>query len=428
MKLDKKTDSEILRYALEYFADYIQYETTSDPKNPSCPSSDKIWDLAKKIKSDLEDLGLKVKLDDHCYIYSSLPGNRPGQHKIGLIAHMDTSPDMSGKDVKARRLTYEGQPIILNQDHPDYLAEKEPAISLDQELFPNLAKYRGQEIIVTDGHSLLGADDKAGVAEIMALAKYLTKHPEIEHGDIQIAFTPDEEIGRGADLFDVAGFGADFAYTVDGSVLGEIEWENFNAASALVEVQGLSVHPGSAKGKLRNAMTLAARYILAMPEDETPERTEGYEGFYHLTDMSGSVEGARLEYIIRDFDQDNFARRKKFMADLANRLNQEFDGQEIFKLTIEDSYYNMRAKVEPYRFLIDYAKEAMVEAGIEAKEHAIRGGTDGSRLSYMGLPCPNLFTGGENFHGKYEFLSVETMQKALETLLNLVQKFVEPQI
>lgn len=427
MKLYKDTDSEILRYALEYFTDYIQYETTSDPKSPSCPSSDKIWDLAKKIKVDLEDLGLEVKLDDHCYIYSSLPGNRPGQHKVGLIAHMDTSPDMSGKDVKARRLTYEGQPVILNQDHPDYLADKEPAISLDQELFPNLAKYKGQEIIVTDGHSLLGADDKAGVAEIMALVKYLTKHPEIEHGDIQVAFTPDEEIGRGADLFDVAGFGADFAYTVDGSVLGEIEWENFNAASALVEVNGLSVHPGSAKGKLRNAMTLAARYILAMPEDETPEKTEGYEGFYHLTDMSGSVEEARLEYIIRDFDQDNFARRKKFMANLVDQFNQEFSGQEIFKLTIKDSYYNMRAKVEPYRFLIAYAKEAMAEAGIEAKEHAIRGGTDGSRLSYMGLPCPNLFTGGENFHGKYEFLSVETMQKALETLVNLVQKFVEPQ-
>lgn len=427
MKLYKDTDSEILRYALEYFTDYIQYETTSDPKSPSCPSSDKIWDLAKKIKVDLEDLGLEVKLDDHCYIYSSLPGNRPSQHKIGLIAHMDTSPDMSGKDVKARRLTYEGQPVILNQDHPDYLADKEPAISLDQELFPNLAKYKGQEIIVTDGHSLLGADDKAGVAEIMALVKYLTKHPEIEHGDIQVAFTPDEEIGRGADLFDVAGFGADFAYTVDGSVLGEIEWENFNAASALVEVNGLSVHPGSAKGKLRNAMTLAARYILAMPEDETPEKTEGYEGFYHLTDMSGSVEEARLEYIIRDFDQDNFARRKKIMANLVDQFNQEFSGQEIFKLTIKDSYYNMRAKVEPYRFLIAYAKEAMAEAGIEAKEHATRGGTDGSRLSYMGLPCPNLFTGGENFHGKYEFLSVETMQKALETLVNLVQKFVEPQ-
>ena len=427
MKLYKDTDSEILRYALEYFTDYIQYETTSDPKSPSCPSSDKIWDLAKKIKVDLEDLGLEVKLDNHCYIYSSLPGNRPSQHKIGLIAHMDTSPDMSGKDVKARRLTYEGQPVILNQDHPDYLADKEPAISLDQELFPNLAKYEGQEIIVTDGHSLLGADDKAGVAEIMALAKYLTKHPEIEHGDIQVAFTPDEEIGRGADLFDVAGFGADFAYTVDGSVLGEIEWENFNAASALVEVNGLSVHPGSAKGKLRNAMTLAAHYILAMPADETPEKTEGYEGFYHLTDMSGSVEEARLEYIIRDFDQDNFARRKKFMANLVDQFNQEFSGQEIFKLTIKDSYYNMRAKVEPYRFLIAYAKEAMAEAGIEAKEHAIRGGTDGSRLSYMGLPCPNLFTGGENFHGKYEFLSVETMQKALETLVNLVQKFVEPQ-
>ncbi len=421
--LHKNTDSEILQYALEYFADYIKYETTSDPKNPNCPSSEKIWDLAKKIKSDLEDLGLTAELDEHCYIYSTLPANQEAKYSLGLIAHMDTSPDMSGKDVKARRIEYKGEPIVLNESHPDFIAEKEAAIVMSEELFPQLVNHVGKDLIVTDGHTLLGADDKAGLVEIMALVKYLLKHPEIPHGDIQIGFTPDEEIGRGADLFDVEKFGADYAYTMDGSALGELEWENFNAASAVITVKGLSVHPGSAKNKLRNAMTLAAKYILAMPAKETPECTEGYEGFYHLVEMTGQVEEATLEYIIRDFNPDSFAKRKEFMAELANQLNQEH-GEEIFSCVIQDSYYNMKEKIEPHKFLIEFAKQAMVEAGIEPLDIPIRGGTDGARLSFMGLPCPNLFTGGDNFHGKYEFLAVETMQKALDMLIQLIQKFM----
>ncbi len=419
----QKTDSEILKYALEYFADYIQYDTMSDPKSSTCPSNPKIWDLAKKIKADLEELGLNATLDEHCYLYATLPANQEAKYSLGLIAHMDTSPDMNGADIKARRITYQGDAIVLNVEHPAYLAGEEEAIIMSQELFPQLASHLNQDLIITDGHSLLGADDKAGVVEIMALIKYLLQHPEIPHGDIQIAFTPDEEIGRGADLFNVDQFGADYAYTMDGAALGEIEWENFNAASAVLKIKGLSVHPGSAKNKLRNAMTLAARYILAMPADETPECTEGYEGFYHLVEMRGQVEEATLEYIIRDFDPDSFAQKKKFMTDLAEKFNQEL-GEDVFSCEIKDSYYNMKEKIEPHRFLIDFAKKAMLEVGIEPLDVPIRGGTDGARLSFMGLPCPNLFTGGDNFHGKYEFLAVETMQKALDMLVQLVQKFL----
>lgn len=426
--LVKKTDSEILQYALEYFQDYIKYESTSDPKNPNCPSSEKIWILAKRIKADLEELGLKVELDKNCYLYATLPSNLPSGQKakytLGLIAHMDTSPDMNGKDIKARRLNYTGDPIILNEKHDNFLNQKEEAIVLSEDLFPNLAKYKDQDIIVTDGHTLLGADDKAGLVEIMALVKYLINHPEIPHGDLKIAFTPDEEIGRGADLFDVEKFAADYAYTLDGSVLGEIEWENFNAAAAVIDIKGLSVHPGSAKNKMRNAMTLAAQFILAMPESETPENTEGVEGFYHLVEMNGNVEDARLEYIIRDFDKENFAKRKSFMQELTAKFNESYPDEKVFSCQIQDSYYNMKEKIEPHRFLIDFAKQAMQEIDIEPIELPIRGGTDGSRLSFMGLPCPNLFTGGENFHGKHEYLSVETMQKALDTIVILVQKFI----
>ena len=421
--LIKKSDSEILQYALEYFQDYIKYETTSDPKNPDCPSNEKMWDLANLIKKDLEDLGLEVLLDKNCYLYTSLPANQEAKYSLGLIAHMDTSPDMNGKDVKARRVTYHGKDIILNEKRQEFKAGYENPILLSESLFPQLAKENGKDIIITDGHSLLGADNKAGISEIMALVKYLIKHPEIPHGDLQIAFTPDEEIGRGADLFNVEGFGADYAFTIDGGSLGEIEWENFNAASALVTVKGLNVHPGAAKNKMRNAITLAAKYALALPDDEKPETTEAYEGFFHLTEINGTVEDACLEYIIRDFDLKSFESRKKYMQELADELNKPY-GEEIFKVEITDSYYNMKEKIKPHLFIVDYAKQAMKEAGVQPLDVPIRGGTDGARLSYMGLPCPNLFTGGENFHGKYEYLAVETAQKILDTLIKLVGKFI----
>ncbi len=427
-QLTKSTDSEILQYALNYFDCYIKFDTIADAKNPISPSNPAMWDLAEQIKSDLEELGLATRLDEHCYLYATLPANLPAgqkaKYRLGLIAHMDTSPDMSGKDINARRVTYTGEDIVLNQYHPSFAAQKEAAITLSQTVFPNLKHYLNQDIIVTDGHTLLGADDKAGLVEIMALVKYLINHPEIPHGDIQVAFTPDEEIGRGADYFDVVGFGADYAFTMDGSALGEIEWESFNAASARITIKGLSVHTGTAKGKMRNAQTLAARFVLAMPQSETPENTEGYEGFYHLTELQGMVEKASLEYIIRDFDKAEFQRRKDFMQDLVDKFNQEFDGEEVFSIEIKDTYYNMKEKIKEHEFIVDYAKEAMHEVGIEPLDLPIRGGTDGSRLSYMGLPCPNLFTGGENFHGKYEYLSVDTMQKALEVLIQLVQKFI----
>ncbi|MDO5033581.1 MAG: peptidase T [Eubacteriales bacterium] len=413
----------MLQYALDYFADYISYDTSSNPHNPACPSNPRIFDLAKKIVADLHELGIAARVDDHAYVYASLPANSQARYKLGLIAHMDTSPDMSGADIKARRIPYTGEAIVLNADHPAYQAGSEDAILLDEKTFPALAELRGQDIVVTDGHSLLGADDKAGIAEIMALAKYLTQHPEIPHGELKIAFTPDEEIGRGADLFDVAAFGADLAFTMDGAKLGEMESENFNAASARITVSGRNVHPGSAKDQMRNALTLAAEFILAMPAREKPEHTEGYEGFYHLTDLVGSVEKAQLDYIIRDFDLNNFQERKQFLQNLVEQFNQKL-GEQVFDLEINDSYFNMKEKILPYAFMLDYAREAMEECGITPLEVPIRGGTDGAQLSYKGLPCPNLFVGGDNFHGRYEYLVVDTMAKACEMLVKLVAKFI----
>lgn len=421
--MQRKEDRPVLARSLAYFSDYIKYDTTSDPKSETCPSNPAILKLAERIIRDLEDLGLKAELSDKGYVYAELPGNTEARYTLGLIAHMDTSPDMSGRDISARRLTYEGKDIILNEEREGFCSGEEEAIVLSEKLFPELSQERGKDIIVTDGHTLLGADDKAGVAEIMGLLAELAAHPEIPHGPIKVAFTPDEEIGRGADHFDVERFGADVAYTLDGSGLGEIEWENFNAASAVVNISGLSVHPGSAKGKMINASLLAAEFIKRLPASETPQETEGYEGFYHLHQMSGSVEESRLEYIIRDFDKENFARRKAFLKETAEAMNAEL-GSERVTVEIEDSYYNMKEKILPSMFLIDYAKEAMKEAGVTPKEEPIRGGTDGARLSYMGLPCPNLFTGGHNYHGRYEYLSVDTMDRALETLLRLLPKFI----
>lgn len=419
----KDTDSKVLARTLGYFSDYIRYDTMSDPGSEDCPSNPAIRELALRLVSDLKELGLAAEADEHAYVYASLPGNTEARYSLGLIAHMDTSPDMSGRDVNARRLTYTGADIILNETHEDYKAGREDAIVLSEKVFPQLADEKGRDIIVTDGHSLLGADDKAGVAEIMGLLAFLKEHPECKHGPLKVCFTPDEEIGRGADRFDVKRFGADVAYTVDGSSLGEIEWENFNAASAVVEISGRNVHPGAAKNKMVNSILLAADFIRSLPEEETPQCTEGREGFFHLNDMHGDVEKTVLEYIIRDFDAENFASRKQRMQAAAAALNARI-GAERVRVSIKDQYYNMREKIQPVLFLVDYAKEAMQEVGITPCDSPIRGGTDGARLSYMGLPCPNLFTGGQNYHGRYEYLSVSTMEKAVETLIALLPKFI----
>lgn len=420
--LKKETDSTLLQYALEYFEKYIQIDTMSDESNPNCPSNPRILDLAKIIVDDLQSLGLEASVDEHAYVYASLPGNRESNSVLGFIAHMDSSPDFPASPMRARRVSYSEEGIILNQEHPSYLAKDEEAIILSEDVFPQLEALRGQDIIVSDGHTLLSADNKAGLAEIMAVSKYLILHPEIPHGSIKIAFTPDEEIGRGADLFDVTAFGANYAFTIDGGAIGEVEWENFNAASAYIRIKGRNVHPGSAKDKMINALLLASEFALALPSRQRPEHTEGYEGFYHLNDLKGNVELAEMSYIIRDFDKEDFEAKKEHMLAIADDINNRL-GFSSIEVTIHDSYYNMREKIAEAIFLIDYAKEAMEEVGVTPQEVPIRGGTDGARLSFMGLPCPNLFTGGDNFHGRYEYLAVETMEKAMQTIIQLVQKF-----
>ncbi len=410
---------ELLNTALSYFLDYVRYETTSNPNSDSTPSDANVFPLAERIVSDLLALGLEARVDEKAYVYATLPATAEARYTLGLIAHMDTSPDFSAKDVVPRRITYTGGDIILNEDRQ---GQEEPIV-MSPEVFPQLEAEIGRDLIVTDGHTLLGADDKAGVAEIMAVVSYLVKHPEIPHGEIKIGFTPDEEVGRGADHFDVKGFGADVAYTLDGSRLGEIEWENFNAASAKVRVKGRNVHPGAAKHKMINAILLAGQFMAEFPEAETPQETEGYEGFYHLNEIRGDVEEVLMDYIIRDHDMEKFTERKAYMQAVTDKLNEAHPGSP-FSVELRDQYYNMKEQIRPYLFLIDYAKEAMREVGIEPKDLPIRGGTDGARLSYMGLPCPNLFTGGENYHGRFEYLSVDTMGKACETLVKLVQKFV----
>lgn len=416
--LKKTHDSEILQYALDYFADYIAVETTAHVENPDCPSNPAIFDLAAIIKDQLAALDIHAEISDKAYVYAGLAGNAPAQGSLALIAHMDTAPDASGEHVKARRVTYTGEDVMLNPDQPT----TSPVLS--EKTFPALKRYRGEELIVTDGSTLLGADDKAGIAEIMALIRYLKAHPEVPHGDLKIAFTPDEEIGRGPDFFDLEALSADFGYTLDGGGLGDFAWENFNAAAAQVTIQGLNVHPGSAKDMMVNALTLAAQYQLALPEAERPEHTSGYEGFYHLTAIRGEVDHAVMSYIIRDFDRASFENRKAHMQHVADRMNQAL-GQERIAVDMKDQYYNMRDKIEPYSFLVTYAEEAMAEAGVQIQVTPCRGGTDGATLSYRGLPCPNLFTGGENYHSIYEYLVVSAMEKACETLLRLVQKFVK---
>jgi tripeptide aminopeptidase len=405
---------------IDRFISYITIDTQSDPNNPEFPSTKKQWKLAKFLEKELIKIGLTdVNLDANCYLMATLPSNV--SHKvptIGFIAHMDTSPDFTAENVKPQiHKNYDGKAIILN---------KEENIVLSPDDFDDLLKYKGQTLITTDGTTLLGADDKAGIAEIVTAVEYLIKHPEIKHGPIRIGFTPDEEVGKGAHKFDVKAFNADWAYTIDGSEVGELEYENFNAASGLVEIKGKIVHPGYAKGKMINSMYIATEFINALPADEVPEETEGYEGFFHLYGMDGKVEITTLHYIIRDHNHKKFEARKEQFKDTASKINKNL-GIDLIKVTIKDQYFNMKERVEPVMHIVDIAEEAMVKVGIKPNIKAIRGGTDGSQLSYMGLPCPNIFAGGLNFHGRYEYVPVESMQKSIDVIINIAvltaQKF-----
>lgn len=403
---------------VERFLKYVSFDTQSCETSDTCPSTQKQLRLAEYLRDELTALGLtEVELDEHGYLYATLPANTDKPiPAIGFIAHMDTSPDASGKDVKPR--------IVENYDGKDIVLDAEAGIVTSVRKFPELKEHVGEDIIVTDGHTLLGADDKAGVAEIVQAMAWLIEHPEVKHGKICVGFTPDEEIGRGADLFDVEKFGCEWAYTMDGGDRGELEFENFNAASAKIEIRGVSVHPGYAKDKMINAALVAADFITVMPENETPATTEGYEGFYHLTGLQGGVEAATVSYIIRDHDRRLFEERKQYIADIVSAMNQRY-GEGTLTLTITDQYYNMREKVEPCIHVIDMAKQAMKEAGVEPRVQAIRGGTDGARLSFMGLPCPNIFAGGLNFHGPHEFLPVPNMEKAMQTIVNICRLTAE---
>lgn len=398
---------------VDRFMKYARIDTQSDENNTQTPSTQKQFNLAKEVEQEALEMGLTdVSLDNNCYLMGTLPANTQKKLPvIGFIAHFDTSPDMSGKNVNPRIVkNYDGTEIILNE-------AKEVVLSPVD--FPELLDHKGEDIIVTDGTTLLGADDKAGIAAIMNAMQYLTDHPEIEHGKIRIGFTPDEEIGRGADKFDVAKFDADWAYTIDGSEVGELEYENFNAASAKIEIQGRNVHPGYSKGKMINALHLAHELVGLLPENERPEHTAGYEGFFHLISLNGTVEEANLSFIIRDHDREKFEERKKLMEGAVETLNKKYG--ERLTLQMKDQYYNMREKVEPVKYIVDYAYRAMEEIGVEPNVKPIRGGTDGARLSFMGLPCPNIFAGGMNFHGKYEFLPIPSLKKASEVIVKIAE-------
>lgn len=401
--------------AKERLLRYVKINTQSVRNQDQVPSSPNEFNLARVLVEELNAMGLQdVSLDDHCYVMATLPANiEVPAPVVGLIAHMDTSPDMSGENVNPRIIEhYDGGDILLN-------AEKD--IHMSPEVFPELKKYVGQELITTDGNTLLGADDKAGAAAIMTAVEILVNHPEIKHGTVKVGFTPDEEVGRGADFFDVAKFGADFAYTVDGGELGEIEYETFNAAGAEVEIRGQNVHPGSAKDKMVNSLLVGMEFNALLPVNERPEFTAGYDGFAHLYLMEGDVEHTKLTYIIRDHDRTKFEARKQKMLDSAAFINTRY-GAGTVKVTLKDSYFNMREKIEPVMYIMDIAREAIVEAGVKPVTMPVRGGTDGSRLSYMGLPCPNLFAGGFNFHGKYECIPTASLDKAVEVLVRIVQK------
>ena len=399
-------------HIIKRFISYVTIDTESDPNNPNFPSSDNQWDLANLLVKELKDIGMSdVTLDKNCYVMATLPSNLDYDvPTIGFVSHIDTTPDYTGSNVKPKiHHEYDGKDIILNENEN---------IVLSPSYFDDLLQYKGQTIITTDGTTLLGADDKAGITEIVSAMEYLINHPEIKHGKIRICFTPDEEVGKGAHKFDVKKFGADWAYTMDGSQIGELEYENFNAASAKITINGKIVHPGYAKGKMINSMTIAGDFIHRLPSKEVPESTEGYEGFFHLHQLKGNVEQSVLHYIIRDHDTDLFNNRKQFMIDLVAKMNSEL-GDDAIEIDIKDQYYNMKEKVIPVMHIVDIAEEVMNEIGITPLIKPIRGGTDGSQLSFMGLPCPNIFAGGHNFHGRYEYVPVESMMKATEVIIGI---------
>ena len=402
------------KHLIDRFISYVTVDTESDPTSETTPSTAKQWDLANALVEELKHIGLQdVTIDDNAYIMATLPSNVP--HKvptIGFISHFDTTPDFTGKDVKPQ--------IIENYDGKDIVLNKAQNIILSPSYFEDLLLYKGQTLITTDGTTLLGADDKAGITEIVSAMEYLVQHPEIKHGKIRVGFTPDEEIGRGAHKFDVDKFGADWAYTMDGSQVGELEYENFNAAGALVSIKGKIVHPGYAKGKMVNSMYIATDYINSLPRLETPEHTQDRQGFFHLYSVTGEVDSTQLQYIIRDHDKEHFEARKEMMLKLADELNSQL-GEPCVSVEIKDQYFNMREKIEPVMHIVAIAQKAMEQAGIKPLIKPIRGGTDGSQLSFKGLPCPNIFAGGHNFHGRFEYVPVESIQKAIEVIINIAQ-------
>ena len=402
------------KHLIDRFIRYVTVDTESDPTSDTTPSTSKQWDLANALVEELKHIGLEdVTIDENAYIMATLPSNVPHQvPTIGFISHFDTTPDFTGKDVKPQ--------IIENYDGKDIVLNKAQNIILSPSYFEDLLLYKGQTLITTDGTTLLGADDKAGITEIVSAMEYLVQHPEILHGKIRVGFTPDEEIGRGAHKFDVEKFGAQWAYTMDGSQVGELEYENFNAAGALVSIKGKIVHPGYAKGKMVNSMYIATDYINSLPRLETPEHTQDRQGFFHLYSVKGEVDSTQLQYIIRDHDKEHFEARKEMMLKLADELNSQL-GEKCVSIEIKDQYFNMREKIEPVMHIVAIAEKAMQQAGIKPLIKPIRGGTDGSQLSFKGLPCPNIFAGGHNFHGRFEYVPVESIQKAIEVIVNIVQ-------
>lgn len=402
----------------ERFLEYVKVDTKSDETTRTTPSTKGQLELGRILEKELKEIGLSdVHVDEFGYVYATLKGNSDKKDipTIGFISHMDTAPDMSGKNVNPQIVkNYDGNVIVLN---------KELNIKLDPNELPELKNYVGKTLITTDGTTLLGADDKAGISEIITAMEYLINNPDIKHGDIKICFTPDEEIGEGADHFNVKAFDADFAYTLDGGPLGELEFENFNAASAKVNIKGKNVHPGSAKGKMIDSILVAHEFVSLLPQDEVPEKTEGYEGFSFLLGIEGSVENTQMSFIIRDFFEEGFEKKKQQFEDIAEKLNAKYG--DIISVEIKEQYRNMKEKIEPVMHIVDTAKKAMEMADIVPKIQPIRGGTDGARLSFMGLPTPNIFTGGENFHGRYEYIAIESMKKAVETIINIVKLYSE---